>query len=104
MSRYSLFAAAISVIWAMGGLFSMSYGTNYNWPDFVHVDYGFPFTYATHTLNTIVGPIDRWSLDIGSLTGDLAFWLAGMVIIIFVALYLEGRSRRPAPQAAQASG
>ena len=72
----------------------MTYGTMYNWPDFVHANYGFPLTFATHTLSTIVGPADKWDLDLGALTGDLAFWLAGMVVLVLVAVYLEGRRTR----------
>lgn len=70
----------------------MAYGAGYNWPDYVHVNYGIPITFATHTLNTIAGPVDRWSLDLGALIADLTFWLAGMAVMLLAVIYLEGRS------------
>ena len=99
MVRYSLFAAGASVIWAIIAVVSMTYGMSYNWPDFVHANYGFPLTFATHTLNTIAGPVDRWSLDLGALTVDLTVWLVGMLVLLLAGVYLEGRSLRPREQA-----
>jgi len=92
--RYSVIAAIVSVVWAVIAVVGMTYGTTYNWPDYVHVNYGIPLVFATHTLDTIAGPVDKWSLDLGSLAANLAFWLAGMVIILLIVVYLEGSSRR----------
>lgn len=92
--RYSYLAVPALLAWVAATLVSMLYGTNYAWPDFFHVNYGFPLTFATHTLNTIAGPVDSWSLDIASLTADLALWVSGMVIISFAGMYLGFRSRR----------
>jgi hypothetical protein len=89
MARYSLLAPVISIGWAIATVAGMTYGTYYNWPDFVHVNYGFPLTFATHTLNTIAGPVDKWSLTLDSLSADLAFWSIGMVAIFLVVGYLS---------------
>lgn len=94
MARYSLFVALGSVIWAVAAAVSMTYGTSINWPDYLHTNHGFPLTFATHTLNTLAGPVDKWSLDLGALSADLTFWLAGMVVFLLVAVHLEGRSLR----------
>lgn len=74
----------------------MTYGTLLSWPDYVHVNYGFPFTFAIHTLDTIAGPVDKWSVDLGALLTDMSFWFLGMVVILIGSIYLQGRvgSRR----------
>ena len=69
------------IVWGLASVVGMTHGTLLNWPDFVHVVYGFPITFATHTLNTIIGPVDKWYVDIVALTIDLSFWLAGMIAI-----------------------
>ena len=92
MARYSLLVAVASVFWAAVAVGSMTTGTTYNWPDFVHVNYGVPMTFATHTLNTIAGPADKWSLDTVSLSEDLIVWLTGMVVLLLAAVYLERRT------------
>lgn len=57
----------------------MTHGQLYEWPDFVHVRYGFPFTYSVHTVVTITGPANLWSVDVVLLAADLSLWLAGLV-------------------------
>lgn len=46
---------------------------HYDWPDFVHTDYGFPLAWATHTTVTIAGPVDRWTVKLDLLALDIAF-------------------------------
>ena len=92
--RHIVLSTTISVAWAIATVASMMYGTTYNWPDYLHVDYGFPITFATHTLNTIAGPVDRWNLNVGSLAADLAFWSVGMVFV-FLIVELLARPSRP---------
>lgn len=75
MLRLLLFNLA----WSALTVFSMTYGQLYEWPDFVHVRYGFPFTYAVHTVVTITGPANLWSVDVVLLAADLSLWLAGLV-------------------------
>ena len=64
----------------------MSYGALANWPDYVHTSFGLPFVYATHTSNTIAGPVDTWDVDLNALSADLAFWMVGMVAIVIASL------------------
>ena len=90
--RSSYLTVAALLAWATAALVSMLYGANYAWPDFLHVNYGFPLTFATHTLNTIAGPVDRWSLDLGSFAIDLMLWVTGMAAISLAGIYLESRS------------
>lgn len=86
-------AVIVAICWAVGSVVGMSYGTLLNWPDNVHVNYGFPLTFATHTLNTIAGPIDKWQVDITSLALDTTFWLVGLIVIFGVLAYYQTRPR-----------
>ncbi|UCD44204.1 MAG: hypothetical protein JSV27_08685 [Candidatus Bathyarchaeota archaeon] len=60
---------------------ALTWGTRYNWPDNVHERHGLPITWGVHTLVTIVGPVDTWSVNMTSLLLDLILWLALMVMI-----------------------
>ena len=79
------------VVWAVLTVFAITWGTRFDWPDYVHVDYGFPFVWGTNTLSTIVGPVDLWNVDVSALMIDLAFWLGLMVIVASIILYLLNR-------------
>jgi hypothetical protein len=59
-------------------------GVRYDWPDFVHVDYGFPMRWATHTLITLTGPADHWSVDLVMLLVDVGFWQTVLIIGMLV--------------------
>ncbi len=101
MVRYSLPLAAVAVVWAIAALECMTLGTTYLMPDNVHVDYGIPLGFATHTQSTLVGPVNEWTLNMGSLALDLAFWLGGMLcILLLVVLFERGSRPRQAPQGA----
>lgn len=84
--RYAIALAAIGIAWALISLVAMTYGTLVVWPDYVHTNFGVPFTFAIHTTNTIAGPVDSWEMDVNALLADLAFWLVGMVAILMVGL------------------
>jgi hypothetical protein len=90
--RVFLGGAALAAAWALASLFGMAYGVLVVWPDFVHVNYGFPLTYAVHTLNTFIGPVDKWTLDLPSLVIDLSFWSFGMLVIIIGLVFYQRRS------------
>ncbi|MCX8201657.1 MAG: hypothetical protein N3H84_06090 [Candidatus Caldarchaeum sp.] len=66
--------------WSTLTVFAMTYGQLYTLPDFVHVRYGIPFTFAIHTKATIAGPADLWAVDMGLLAANLIIWLAGLVV------------------------
>ncbi len=78
-------------IWAVLTILAITWGITYNWPDFVHVNYGFPLVWATHTLNTIAGPADIWLVNLQTLLIDLAFWLGTMAIAVAIILQISSR-------------
>ena len=82
-------ASIIQAIIAGITIIAMTWGTSYNWPDFVHVKHGLPLTWGVHTLSTIVGPVDTWEVNLTALTLDLALWLA---LILLTSIYL---TRKP---------
>ena len=85
---------ALAAFWGMVGWLAMAHGTQLNWPDFVHVNYGFPYTFAVHTLNTIAGPVDKWDVDSAALALDAALWLGGSVAVAVGLAYLSRRAGR----------
>jgi hypothetical protein len=76
-----------TVIWIAITIFALLWGLTYNWPDFLHIDYGFPLTWATNTLSTIAGPTDTWSVNILNLLFDLVLWNGIMVAVVFVIIW-----------------
>lgn len=65
-------------------LLAMLWGSTYSVPDLVRVSYGLPLTWGVNTLNTIAGPVDRWSVDLGSLAIDLVFWFVTLIVVQFL--------------------
>ena len=55
-------------------LCSLLYSQEVLWPDFYHINYGFPLTWLTRTLITIAGPVDYFRVDPWMLVFDLVFW------------------------------
>ena len=83
---FTLLVVSLSVVAFVG----LTWGFYYDWPDYVHVDYGVPLTWATHTLSTIIGPPKApWSVDIVGLQLDLIFWLGLIVASAFVGRIIE---------------
>lgn len=74
-------------VWILVTCLALLSGFTYNWPDNVHVDYGFPLTWGTNTLSTFVGPVDNWIVNIFNLLVDLVFWLGIMTAVVGVLLY-----------------
>ena len=75
------------IVWLAVTVLALLFGFNYNWPDFVHVDYGVPLTWATNTLSTIAGPANLWNVNISNLLVDLVFWIGIMVVAVAALLY-----------------
>lgn len=73
------FILSFAIIWTVVTIVTLTWGFRYDWPDFVHVDYGFPFVWATHTLSTIAGPADIWEVNITALSMNLLLWLGSML-------------------------
>ena len=85
--RKKLLILVFLVVWIVVTCLALVFGFTYNWPDNVQVDYGFPLTWGTNTLNTFVGPVDDWSVNILILSVDLIFWLGLMITIVAVLQY-----------------
>ena len=78
---------------------ALTWGFGYNWPDYVHVDYGVPLTWSTHTLSTIIGPPKApWSVDVVGLQLDLIFWLGLIVASAIGERMIESRHTNRAPR------
>ncbi len=75
------------LIWIFVTSLALIVGVTYNWPDYVHVDYGLPLTWGTNTLSTFAGPVDNWSVNILNLIVDLIFWLGTMTTVVAVLLF-----------------
>ena len=75
------------IVWLAVTVLALLWGFTYNWPDFVHVDYGVPLTWATNTLSTIAGPANLWNVNISNLLVDLVFWLGIMIVAVAALLY-----------------
>ena len=75
-------------------LLGAGYGVRHDWPDFVHVDYGFPLIWATHTLSTIAGPTDTWRVDITHLLIDIMVWQAALILGTAAIEFSPMRARR----------
>jgi hypothetical protein len=83
----TLIVFVFMIVWSAITLFAFVWGFRYNWPDFVHVDYGLPLTWGTNTLSTIVGPADTWTVNIQNLLVNLVFWLAIMIAAVTALVY-----------------
>ena len=75
------------VVWLVVTTLVLLWGSTYNWPDNVHVDYGFPLTWATNTLSTFVGPVDLWSVNVSNLLVDLVLWMGIMIVLVAAMIY-----------------
>jgi hypothetical protein len=87
--RKNLAVLSFMLVWAILLIAALLWGFQYDWPDFVHVNYGLPLTWATHTISTIAGPADFWNVNISYLLADIVFWLsmvfAGLALILYKA-------------------
>jgi hypothetical protein len=80
------------VIWTILTILAVTWGTRFDWPDNVHVDYGFPLVWSTQTLITIVGPVNLWIVDFTALILNLTFWLGIMLVNVSVMLYFFNKN------------
>lgn len=89
---YSRRSLTIQAILAFAMVMAVAWGTRYNWPDYVHVKYGFPATWGVHTLVTISGPADSWRVNLQNLILDLAIW-AMLILLTPILLQVAGGRR-----------
>jgi hypothetical protein len=74
-------------------LASALYAKEFNWPDYYHIEYGFPMAWLIRTLNTIIGPVDRFAFQPIPFLMDWLFWL------LIAAAISVGGSRLLRPRA-----
>ena len=79
-------SAIVQAVIAGIAIIATTWGTRYNWPDFVHVKHGLPLTWTVHTLSTIAGPVDTWEVNMAALVLDLALWAA---LTLLIPLYIN---------------
>ena len=65
-------------------LVAMLWGSTYSVPDLVRIDYGLPLRWGANTLDTIAGPVNRWSVDVMFLALDLVFWFVTLIVVQFL--------------------
>jgi hypothetical protein len=92
MSRNTL-AVFFSILCAFILILATSWSVEYIWPDYVHVDYGYPLVWGVHVLNTIHGPVDMWRINLSALYIDLAVWLSIMIIGLFLILHFKRQGK-----------
>ena len=83
-----LLAQVLTTAMVIAGLLM---GFHYDWPDYVHTNYGFPLLWAIHTESTIMGPADIWSVNVTIMVADIAIWAALSLALVTVIGALERR-------------
>ena len=78
--------------WIALTVLSLTWGVQVDWPDNVHVNYGFPLVWATHTLSTIAGAVDIWSFDYTVLAINLLLWLGLMIVLVIGTKHFSSRT------------
>ncbi len=79
-----IFGGVLLALVMVAALFAMLWGFTYSVPDLVRISYGIPMNWGINTLNTIAGPVNRWSIDLIALTLDLVFWFATLILVQFL--------------------
>ena len=74
--------------WATITILALTWGTQVNWPDNVHTNYGFPLTWSTHTTSTLIGSVNLWMVDMSALIINFTFWIVIMLIAVSILLVL----------------
>ena len=87
MKKGFLITVLFLCLWIIITILAVTWGVRYDWPDNVHIDYGFPLVWSTNTLSTLIGAVNLWIVDITTLIMNIIFWLGIMLIIASVMLY-----------------
>ena len=85
--RSILFLLSVNIFWVILTVLAITWETRFDWPDNVHVEYGFPFVWSTNTLSTIAGAVNIWVVDITALIMNIGLWLGIMLITESVLLF-----------------
>ena len=67
----TLFAQLLTTAMILVGLLI---AFHYDWPDYVHTDYGVPLLWATRVESAITGPVDIWRVNAANLIANVAIW------------------------------
>ena len=86
--RRAVVVVSFTVVWVAVTIVALLWGFVFDWPDYFHINYGLPLVWATHTLSTIAGLVDRWRVNLFALLVDLIFWLGLMAVAVTLLLYL----------------
>lgn len=81
------------VVWSILSILGVSWGNRVDWPDNVHINYGFPIHWSTNTISTLSGSVNIWTVNIEALISNLGFWLGIMLAISLAIIYLEKISK-----------
>ena len=73
-----VFAQVLTAVLVVAGLLVRFH---YDWPDYVHTDYGFPLVWATYTTSTFAGPAEIWQLNLANMVVDVALWAVLSVLV-----------------------
>ena len=66
---------------------------HYDWPDYVHTDYGVPLVWAIHTESAITGPVDIWSVNPTNLVANIAIWtILSLVLVTLICILIRKRT------------
>ena len=82
-----LILLAINIFWVTLTILTAAWGTRFDWPDNVHINYGFPLVWSTNTLSTIAGAVNIWVVDITALILNIGLWMGIMLITESVLLH-----------------
>ena len=87
------FRTIILIILGIIGTIALIYRDVYTVPDLVEVRYGFPLTWGANILDTIAGPVDKWSVNPIILALDAAFWFAVIIAVSAILNYRRGKPK-----------
>lgn len=91
MEKRNSYVLFFMIIWTILTILAVSWGTRVDWPDNIHVNYGFPFVWSIQTLSTIAGSVNLWAVDVTALVMDLAFWSGVMLVAASALLHFLSR-------------
>ena len=66
---------------------------HYDWPDYVHTDFGVPLVWAIHMESAITGPVDIWRVDPTNLVANIAIWtVLSLALVILIGIFSRKRA------------
>jgi len=66
---------------------------DYDWPDYVHTDYGVPLVWAIHTESAITGAVDIWRVNPANLIADVIIWtILSLALVTLIGILSRKRA------------